>query len=257
MTNNKQVSATLSAHGGPQGSQLVTVEELSRFRTPPATRTWTPVPHADIPTIIDRVVTENGWKFAEGQNKFQLSVTPSGSKMFGVSSIVIPGMLEGEEFGLAIGFRNSHDKSMSLQMAVGTRVFVCDNMMMNGEYKVRREHTVRISVETELKRALEYVPEAAEKTVAWFGGMRQVCMGRDEGVAFLAKCVEYKALPMVDFMDARSSFLNGFADEATIRHGGTLWGAYQAVTEQWKKHSLMQLPEYSHSLNEMVRDRVK
>jgi len=256
MENTKEAKATL-CHSG--GSQLVTLAQLAELPTPEPTKTWKPIPHADVPTIITDLVTEHGWHYAGSidDNPFKISVTPNGNKMFGVCQLVVPGVLEGEtDFGLAIGFCNSHDKSMSLQVVVGTNVFICDNMIINGDFKVRREHTSGIDPIESLRKAFGYIPEIAGSFTDWFGGMRNRHIDADEGIGFLAKCVEHKALPIGDFMDARSNFLNGFLSDLDIQHGGTMWSAYQAVTAQWKKHSLMQLPVYSHNLNELVREQI-
>jgi hypothetical protein len=57
--------------------------------------------------------------------------------MFGVTKITIPGILDAEA-QLAIGFRNSHDKSMAVRIAVGASVMVCDNMLITGDINIRR-----------------------------------------------------------------------------------------------------------------------
>lgn len=262
--NNNQVidlvatdktSARLSAHSG---SHLVTLDELRTYSTPEPTKTWRPVAHADIPDMIAKAILAAGWHFTGTDDpvrpEFQLSVTENGTKMFGITKIGIPGLLEGEEFGLALGFRNSHDKSIAFQLVIGTDVFVCDNMMFSGGFKVRREHTINISVSEVIEGTFREIPSATEKLGGWFGGLRQLPMGSDEGVSFLARAVEVKALPIGDFMNARSIFLGSFKSEerTQIQHGGTMWSVYQAITAQWKKHSPMQIPEYSRNLNALV-----
>ena len=248
--------AVLSAHSG---SSLVTLEQLSKFSTPAPTKTWSPIPHAKVPELISTIVAERGWSITPNDDgsRFQLSVTSDGGKMFGVAKLVIPKVLDvaiEPDFGMALGFRNSHDKSIALQIVAGTNVFVCDNLMMKGEIRVRREHTSGINIYHELERIFELIPGAAVHLTDWFGSLRNRLMARDEGVSFLAYCVERGALPIADFMGARSSFLASFEqqDGAAIRHGGTMWAAYQAVTEQWKKHSLLQLPGRSAALGAVV-----
>lgn len=48
---------------------------------------------------------------------------------------------ENPEIGVSVGIRNSYDKSMSIGVALGGRVFVCDNLMVSGEIKIVRKHT--------------------------------------------------------------------------------------------------------------------
>jgi hypothetical protein len=206
------------------------------------------------------MVESKGWYFTQPADvpstpRFKLGVTENGSKLFGVTTISIPGVTTDSEFQLALGFRNSHDKSIALQIAVGSRVVVCDNMMMTGDVRVRNEHVSNIDVRKMLDAAFGLVPAAASHMIDWFGGMRKRFLSKAEGVDFLAKCVEYKALPIVNFMDARTNWLESFAgdeEQVQIRHGGTMWAAYQAVTAQWKSKSILQLPEYSKRLNDLL-----
>src|SRR5438477_9276285 len=48
---------------------------------------------------------------------------------------------------LALGIRNSHDKSFSLGVTVGYRVFVCDNLAFHGDFMpVTKKHTKRVDI---------------------------------------------------------------------------------------------------------------
>lgn len=42
-----------------------------------------------------------------------------------------------------MGLRNSHDKSLPIGIAFGSRVFVCDNLAFSADHVIRRKHTVR------------------------------------------------------------------------------------------------------------------
>ena len=59
-----------------------------------------------------------------------------------------------EEYGAAVGFRHATDKSMAIQIAVGARVFVCDNMAFGGELIAVRKHTSRLDLGEEMDRAM-------------------------------------------------------------------------------------------------------
>lgn len=249
----KVASASLGNHE----SKLVTLEQLATFPTPEATDTWKPIPHHSVPGIITEMVLERGWKFARDEaNRFKLSVTSNGAKMFGVTEIIINGGID-EEFGLALGFRNSHDRTFALRLAAGSRVFVCDNMMITGDVQIRRVHSVGIDVRKVVMAALDQIPEAAHRIADFFTGLRSHYFSEEQGVHFLAQAVEVGALPISDFMDARKVWIDSYRDVidpklVQISHPGTQWAAYQAVTASWKKHSLMQVQDYSKRLNGIV-----
>lgn len=140
----KEAKATLT------GSRLVTLKELEAIPTPERTETWKPVPHIVVPRLIDSMVDERSWSFVDPENRYQFAVSKEGDKLFGVTKVVIPGVDVGDEFQMAIGFRNSHDKTLALRIAVGASVFVCDNLIITGDMQVRRIHTGGIDPEKRL-----------------------------------------------------------------------------------------------------------
>ena len=46
-----------------------------------------------------------------------------------------------KDYAICIGIRNSHDRSFPAAIALGSRVFVCDNLSLTGEIKIARRHT--------------------------------------------------------------------------------------------------------------------
>lgn len=237
-------------------SRLVTTRELAKIPTPEPTDTWTPVPHHIVPEVITDLVKEREWGFVDNKNPFQISVTPDNLKMFGVTKVAIPGVQMDAEMQMAIGFRNSHNRTMALRIAVGTSVMVCDNLMITGDLQVRREHTRFIDPRMVLEQAFDRIPEASKRLMEWMVNMRGVNMGAEGGVSFLAEAVEAGALPIGDFMDARRElFLSLEGNNEQIGHRGTLWAAYQTITAQWRDHSLNRTQGYSENLNKLVFSR--
>lgn len=104
------------------------------FPTPEPTDTWKPVPHARVVEVLVESLGLRGLQVV----KDEYAMTPDGMKMFGVLALNL------EETGIrfAIGCRNSHDKSFSLGLTVGYKVFVCDNLAFHGDFTpVTRKHT--------------------------------------------------------------------------------------------------------------------
>src|SRR5262249_51585397 len=76
------------------------------------------------------VVQEGHGLWRDGQRYFGLMEVRNGSNA--------------DDFGLVVGLRNSHDKSFPAALALGSRVFVCDNLAFSGEVKLSRKHTTYI-----------------------------------------------------------------------------------------------------------------
>jgi hypothetical protein len=112
----------------------VTREVLDAVPTPAATDTWFPVGHGTCVTTVQKALTESG--FEVRQTRFGLS--RGDARMFATVDLGSP-LATGVT--LAVGIRNSLDKSLPLGFVAGNRVFVCDNLAFRSELSVRRKHT--------------------------------------------------------------------------------------------------------------------
>jgi len=116
------------------GARVVTREQLDGVEAPPATGTWFPVKHASVVDAVSRTLTDAG--FAVRAAKFALS--RGDARMFStmdLDSPLAPGV------SLAVGIRNSTDKTFPLGFCAGSKVFVCDNLAFRSDLLVRRKHT--------------------------------------------------------------------------------------------------------------------
>jgi hypothetical protein len=134
--------ATLIAH---KGAQIVTREQLAQYIPPAATDTWKPVGHKELVDTLTEVMEYRGLHITREQFAVQ------NAKLFGTFDLE---WMKMEEYGAAVGFRHSTDKSMSIQIAVGARVFVCDNMSFLGELIAVRKHTSKLNLGEEMDRAM-------------------------------------------------------------------------------------------------------
>ena len=101
-----------------------------------------PVPHRKLVRAIKAVANVNG--FNVGRERF--GVNKDGSKIFGVLDL-IPANGEfyngNEDRGLALGFRNSTNQAMSASLVGGRTVFVCDNLMLEGNMVLLKHKNTR------------------------------------------------------------------------------------------------------------------
>ena len=113
------------------------LEELDVVATPPCTESWYPVPHR---TVLDRVCeTLTGAGF--GIEAMQLSLARDDARFFG--TLTLKNRLNNDAT-LAVGIRNSTDKSFPIGLVCGSRVFVCDNLAFDSEIINRTQaHSLR------------------------------------------------------------------------------------------------------------------
>jgi len=125
------IQATLCNH---KGAREVTLDELSLIEAPPATETWFPVKHALVLDTVAETLTASGFTIDE----MRLSVARDNQRFFG--TLRLQNRIA-EGVSLAVGLRNSTDKSFPIGFCVGERVFVCDNLAFASEIVIARKHT--------------------------------------------------------------------------------------------------------------------
>lgn len=141
------------------GAEKLGRQDLLALTTPEATNTHKPVPHAD---VIQALIESLGFRRLQ-VIRDEYAVTPDGNRMFGFLQIN-----EGDsEVSFAIGCRNSHDKTFSLGLTVGYRVFVCDNLSFHGDFTpISRKHSKNLDV-------VEVIGGAVDKMQRHFEPMRR------------------------------------------------------------------------------------
>jgi hypothetical protein len=140
------MEATLSHHR----SVLVGRQDLKDLATPEPTATHYPIPHW---RVVEALAESLHFRHLEVIAE-EYAVTNDGLRFFGVLTLNV------EESGvqIALGLRNSHDKSFSLGLTVGRRVVVCDNLAFFGDYApVLRKHTKHAELENILAVGVDQV----------------------------------------------------------------------------------------------------
>jgi hypothetical protein len=128
----------LIAHAG---AEYIDREGLKALETPQSTDTWTPIPHYELVTALEGQLKARNISIVKEQFAVQKA------KLFGV---IDTDYQVTEEGGAAIGIRTANDKSLALQLAIGYRVFICDNMAFHGDLiALKRKHTGNLDLHTE------------------------------------------------------------------------------------------------------------
>lgn len=123
--------SSLNLHSG---GHLVTLDELRQIKAPPPEGRWKPVSHAAVLDRVTTTLTEAGYDIRDQK----LAVARDGARFFGTLDLSTP-LATG--VSLAVGVRNSIDKSFPLGFCAGSRVFVCSNLAFRAELLVKRKHT--------------------------------------------------------------------------------------------------------------------
>lgn len=120
------------------GSVEVPEEAVREVSTPERTESWVPVPHG---MLLDRVQGEIEGLGLRIVNK-AFGLWNEGARMFGL--LEVQNGVTHDDYGLLIGLRNSHDMTFPVGIAMGARVFVCDNLSFNSEIVLKTRHTLNV-----------------------------------------------------------------------------------------------------------------
>lgn len=116
------------------GAEPIDAPLLAQLPTPAATATHHPIAHHDVVSMVKYALGFQGHEITE-EHHF---ITEGGDRYFGALTLQSP---YGDYTDL-VALRNSHDKKFPIGIAVGARVFVCDNLSFVGDHVVKRRHTV-------------------------------------------------------------------------------------------------------------------
>ena len=131
-----------------KGAVRVEKSDLYKIQSPEGTRTWKPVPHGALVDTLGQVLSSRGLEV----RKESYAVQREGNVLFGVLDL---NWGETAEYYAAIGLRTSNDKTFCLQIAIGLRVFVCDNLAFHGDLiALKRKHTGNLNLLEELNKAV-------------------------------------------------------------------------------------------------------
>lgn len=141
-----------------------------------------------------------------------------------------------KEMQLQIGWQNSYDKSLSLKFAIGTKIFICSNGCVSGDYGAfKKKHVGEIQTFTP-QAIVEYIQGAGEAFTRMQQEreiMKSISIDRRVQAELIGRMI-------IEEKFIESTQLNIIRDELnkpTYNYGadGSLWELYQFTTFSMKE----------------------
>lgn len=230
------------------GQNHVERAALSGVLLPAETETHTPISHDYLADTIQDRLNESGLKVInEG-----FVLARNGADMFGLFEV---GSRSDAEFATVVGFRNSHVKKLSAGLVIGRGVFVCDNLMFNGEIKFGRRHTNGIMsdlgrlIEDAIGRIIPMQNAEGERVEAYKNAQITDQHADHLIIEMLRNDVinTQRVEKVVAEWDAPS-----YSEHADA--GNSVWRLEQATTEALKGTNVIALPERHQKLVTILDD---
>lgn len=209
------------------GDRLLGRQDLLALPDPAVTDTHRPVPHAK---IVEALVETLGFRHIDVVAD-QYAINETGDRMFGVLEI----SSEGAGVRFAIGLRNSHDKSFSLALTVGYRVFVCSNLAFHGDFTpVTRKHTKHFDhievIDAAVGKMQRHFEPMKKQIDAWRGF--ELSDFRAKGIIYEAFIAGELRAPARLAQHVHNAYFNPTVDEFRPR---TMWSLSNGFTEAFKR----------------------
>jgi hypothetical protein len=140
-----------------------------------------------------------------------------------------------EDFGLMVGLRGSYNQRLPRGLAVGSNVFVCDNLAFSGEIELHTKQTTFINdrLPQMINEACSRIPALATLQTRKFEGFRLQKIMRRVGDAMLVEMVRRGIMVPSQLGRALAEWDKPIHDEHA-EDGFSLWRLHNAVTEAIK-----------------------
>jgi hypothetical protein len=202
------------------GAQRVTRADLARIAAPARTATWVPIKHSDLIEALHAELVRRGLQV----RCEQYAVQHQGTMLFGTLDLA---WYDTGETAAALGLRTANDKSMALQLAIGLKVFVCDNLCFAGDLiALKRKHTARLDLSGELAHALDRYQAGLLTLRAGVRRLTATPLTAQDAKAWIYDIFAHRLLPLRYF----PQLVQTYHAVTVPRYGPTLWALHNAVT---------------------------
>jgi len=209
------------------GRHVEGLDEAYAVPVPPATRSWQPVSNKQ---FVEEVRDQSSMLGLPIYSE-QYGLASKDQQLFGVITFDTGQ----EDNGLAIGLRNSYNKTLSLGITSGASVFVCSNLCFSGDAtRVIRKHTRYV-----WRDAVRLIHESIEWSQFYydqinedFAIMKGQSMTNDNGYDLIGRALGYEVLKPQQATVAMREWKNPSHEEFLDRN---TWCLYNAFTEALKK----------------------
>jgi hypothetical protein len=231
------------------GGWEATRADLASAPVPDPTSSYHPVPYGRFVEEVELHVP----RFGLHVQSSSFGLAREGSQMFGV--LTCTNGNNASDYALAIGLRNSYDRSLSVGLVAGTRVFCCDNLAFSGEVAMARKHTANVfrDLPNLIYRMLSQVTVLKSRTDEEIAGMKVLPMSPERAHHVMVSAIRSGITPASRLPKILEAWDEPKHQEFEPR---TAWSLFNAFTEVLKAGSPRQQMEGSLRLASLFRREV-
>jgi uncharacterized protein DUF932 len=215
------MSATLVVH---RGGWEATKADVASVPVPEPTESYHPVPYGRFIEEVELHIP----RFGLTVRSSHFALAREGGQMFGV--LTCSNGTPDRDYALAIGVRNSYDRSLAVGLTLGSRVFCCDNLAFSGEVTMHRKHTVNVfrDLPDLIYRMLSQVAAMRKRSDAEIGAMKARELQPTAAHHLMVEAIRSNVLPASRLPKVIEAWEEPVHEEFKPR---TAWSLFNAFTE--------------------------
>ena len=217
------MESTLILH---KGARQVEKAELVKIEAPPPTGTWFPIAHHHVLSTVEETLHGAGFTVS----KSQYALSQDNNRFFGTLTL---GSYVGDGINLAVGVRNSTDRTFPIGMCVGHRVFVCDNLGFSSSIQVTKKHTRfgEVRFHEGISQAVMSLHQYRESEASRIERLRQSDLDYDHANSLILQAYEQKVISHLLLPQVIEEYRKPKHEEFAPR---TRWSLLNSFTEVLK-----------------------
>jgi len=206
-----------------------TKQTLLNAPVPQQTRTYKPVSHAQLMDLTMRGIEQAGFTL----DREMYSAARDGAIANG--RFTIRNVMD-KEMQLEVGWQNSYDKSLTLKFAIGTRIMICQNGCVSGDYGAfKKKHVGEIQIFAP-HAITEYIKGAGEvfrKMQEQRDRMKEIEVSRRVQAELIGRML----LEEQFIQSTQVNIISREINKPTFDYGapGSMWELYQFTTQSMRE----------------------
>lgn len=211
-----------------QNDREISRVQLKQIRPPKATKTWQPVEHYELVLKMEEALQRHNLSIA----KEEIAIARGGGFLFYVADVERghgAKLLKTKGYTASIGIMSSNNKRIAIQVSVGARVTVCDNLLFSGDtLTLRKKHSHSLKIAEELDKTVLGFIEAFDSLASEIEVMKEKEIADQEAMSIIlpAFTVE-RVLPIRLIYKVCQEYFNPTHKEFK---GRNLWSLQNAFT---------------------------
>ena len=229
------------------GDRSVTRAEIAAVAMPPATDSWFPIAHHALLDGVEQTLSRAGLEVVNEKHV----MARDGARYFGLLQVMDHSVSE-EDYGLVIGLRNSHDKSIVAGLALGSGVHVCSNLAFSSEVTIERKHTRFVGRD---------LPSLIDRAVGRLGDLRRHQDDRirayktsevtdTQAHDIVIQALDSRIVPVTRIPEILTEWRTPRHPE--FSNGKNGWRLFNAFTEVLKESSMFKRPATTQALHGLM-----